>query len=61
MPKYIVPINFWGTIEAKDADEAWGKVYKGLSDTCGAFENAMVALGMEKTEHTHEEVDELGE
>jgi len=58
MPKYIVPITFYGTIEAENADEAWQKVYDGLSNACGVFENAMVELGMTKTEHTHEEVDE---
>jgi hypothetical protein len=57
MPKYIVPINFWGTIEAKNADEAWDKVYKALSDACGMFEDSMLEVGMTKVEHTHEEVE----
>jgi len=57
MPKYVVPIEFYGTITAKDAGEAWQKVYDGLSDACGAFETAMEKLGMTKIEHSHEEPD----
>lgn len=55
MPKYVVPINFFGTIEAKSLEEAWQKVYDGLSDVCGEFETAMEKLGMTKIEHLHEE------
>jgi hypothetical protein len=55
MPKYLVPINFFGTIEAKNSEEAWQKVYDGLSDSCGEFETAMTKIGMTKTEHLHEE------
>jgi hypothetical protein len=57
MPKYTVPINFWGTIEAEDAEQAWQKVYDGLSDACGAYETAMEQLGMTKVEHLHEELE----
>jgi hypothetical protein len=58
MPKYIVPIDFYGVIEAHTAEQAWKKVYEGLSDACGSFETAMVALGMTDVEHLHEEVQE---
>ena len=61
MPKYIVPITFYGTIEGDDHEQAWDKVYEGLSKNCGAFESAMLALGMTKVEHTHDEVDETNE
>jgi len=61
MPKYSVPITFWGTIEAENADEAWQIVSDGLSIKCGVFENTMVAIGMTDTEHLHDEVEELDE
>ena len=57
MPKYSVPINFWGTIEAESAEQAWQIVYDGLSVKCGVFENTMVAIGMTDTEHLHDEVE----
>jgi hypothetical protein len=58
MPKYIVPITFYGTITANNAQEALDKVYDGLSDACGAYEDAMMLLGMTDTEHLHEEPEE---
>jgi hypothetical protein len=58
MPKYVVPINFFGTIQAKSSEEAWKKVYEGLSDSCGEFEVAMEKIGMTDTDHLHEEPEE---
>lgn len=57
MAEYIVPITFYGTIEAESAEQAWDKVYKGLSNACGAYESVMIATGMTNVEHTHDEVD----
>jgi hypothetical protein len=59
MPKYIVPITFYGTIEAESAEKALDTVYEGLSDACGAYETAMTAIGMTNTEHLHEEPDNV--
>jgi hypothetical protein len=55
MPKYVVPINFFGSVKAKNAEEAFQKVYDGLSDSCGEFEIAMEKIGMTEVEHYHEE------
>lgn len=55
MTKYVVSVTFTGKIEAKDAEDAWGKAYEGLSNACGEFETAMDEIGMTKVEHWHEE------
>ena len=56
MPKYIVPINFWGTIEANSVEEAFDKVYSEVN--CEAFESELKACGLTKVEHYHEEPEE---
>jgi hypothetical protein len=59
MPKYIVPINFWGTIEADSAEDAFQKVIENTD--CEAFEDALAKVGLTDIQHYHEEVEEEDE
>lgn len=56
MPKYIVPINFWGTIEADSAEEAFDKIYAEVD--CESFEKELKLAGLTDIDHLHEEVEE---
>lgn len=56
MAKYVVPINFWGTIEADSAEDAFAKVYS-LVD-CDAFEDELTNAGLADVNHLHEEPEE---
>ena len=53
MAKYTVSVTFWGTIEAKDAEEAFEKVMDDAD--CEAFEDSLEKCGLTDIKHEHEE------
>jgi len=56
MAKYVVPISFWGTIEADSEEDAFNKVYTTVN--CDEFEAELKACGLTDVEHNHDEVEE---
>lgn len=56
MAKYIIPINFWGTIEADSAEDAFAKGYSAVD--CDAFEEELTNAGFTNVNHIHDEPEE---
>jgi hypothetical protein len=56
MAKYVVPINFWVTVEADSSLDAFNKVYTAVD--CDAFEDELTNAGFTNVNHIHEEPEE---
>ena len=56
MTTYVIPISFWGTVEADSAEEAYAKVYHTVN--CDAFEEELTNAGLTNVNHTHDEPEE---
>ena len=53
MTKYVVPIEFWGVVEADSLDEAFDKVYRAVD--CDSIEAELTKAGLVDVEHHHQE------